>query len=98
MLDGTRASRGSLGQDFAQPGSSCGAESDEAARTFSGKSQAVDLMNGKQSGSALVMGRTIGLGESDRIGSQEGGLPTGATGCGIFRKIPPVDLWATLRA
>jgi hypothetical protein len=35
---------------------------------------------------------------SDRIGSQVGGLPTGSTGGGIVRKIPPVDLWATLRA
>ena len=34
-----------------------------------------------------------GLG-SDRIGSQVVGLPTGSTGWGIFRKIPPVDLWA----
>jgi hypothetical protein len=32
------SSRGSLGLDFAQPGGSCGAENDEAARTFSGKS------------------------------------------------------------
>jgi hypothetical protein len=36
--------------------------------------------------------------ESDRIASQVGGLPTGSTGGGIVRKIPPVDLWATLRA
>jgi hypothetical protein len=34
--------------------------------------------------------------ESDRIGSQVGGLPTGSTGPEIFSRIPPVDLWATL--
>jgi hypothetical protein len=28
---------------------------------------------------------------------QVGGWPTGSTGSGIFRKIPPVDLWATRR-
>jgi len=29
---------------------------------------------------------------------QGGGLPTGSTDYGIFRRLPPVDLWTTLRA
>ena len=44
---------------------------------------------------ALAFGKRAG--ESDRIESQVGGLPTGSTGAGIFIRIPPVDLWATRR-
>jgi len=56
VLDGTRASRGSLGQDFAQPGSSCGAESDEAARTFSGKSRVLVLTSGSGHAGVVIDG------------------------------------------